>query len=349
MEMVVSPKSNLALQGSGVLRRRYPISVNSHSLSRSTTSSPSKQRKNSNQPIALEKGIELKPNTQDYEDYSEFNVIEEQEIPESCEPVLNSFTLLPPNNKFKWEISIQDISDHDECVDKILSATNYPRIKSSRKKQPFYLTGDKTFTKTDIFKKKLWTLTFWLLDNALTEPTWKSLAYYEAASQGQLNIVKFLWRKHYEDIHEYDGQALHMAARNGHLPVVKFLVFKGVNMHADNYPALAQAVNRGHFKIVKFLISKGANIHADFDLAFRTAVHYGRLPIVKFLISKGANIHAIKDDPLFEATYHGYLEIVKVLMNEAEKSKKPYEQRNIKQALDRTSSILIQNYLKSFM
>jgi len=37
------------------------------------------------------------------------------------------------------------------------------------------------------------------------------------------------------------------------------------------------------------------------------------------------------------------------LMNEAEKSKKPYEQRNIKQALDRTSSILIQNYLKSFM
>jgi len=82
--------------------------------------------------------------------YAKFNVINDASvIPSSCEPLLNSFILQPPNDKCMWGISNTILSKDYECVDKILLASDYPRIKESEGKQHFCITGDNHFTETE--------------------------------------------------------------------------------------------------------------------------------------------------------------------------------------------------------
>ena len=52
-----------------------------------------------------------------------------------------------------------------------------------------------------------------------------------------------------------------MIAANGHLEVVKYLIERGADVHADNdYYALRYSAGKGHLEVVKYLIEKGANI-----------------------------------------------------------------------------------------
>jgi len=73
------------------------------------------------------------------------------------------------------------------------------------------------------------------------------------------------------------------ASENGHLEVVKLLVEKGADIHADNDYSLKWASGNGHLEVVKLLVEKGANIHANNDCAFQLASIYGHLEVVKFL------------------------------------------------------------------
>ncbi|RPB22051.1 ankyrin, partial [Terfezia boudieri ATCC MYA-4762] len=59
--------------------------------------------------------------------------------------------------------------------------------------------------------------------------------------------------------------ALHLAAENGHLEVVKVLLDKGATMDATtwykNRTALHMAAENGHLEVVKVLLDKGATIN----------------------------------------------------------------------------------------
>ena len=49
---------------------------------------------------------------------------------------------------------------------------------------------------------------------------------------------------------------LNMQVHNGHLAVVKFLVSKGADIHANNDYALIYASQNGHLHVVEFLLVK---------------------------------------------------------------------------------------------
>ncbi|KOM54787.1 hypothetical protein LR48_Vigan10g067900 [Vigna angularis] len=60
-----------------------------------------------------------------------------------------------------------------------------------------------------------------------------------------------------------DDEALHMAAANGHVDIVEYLIIKGVDLNAPNEEKntpLHWACLNGHVEVVKKLILAGANV-----------------------------------------------------------------------------------------
>jgi ankyrin repeat protein len=97
---------------------------------------------------------------------------------------------------------------------------------------------------------------------------------------------------------------------------------------------LIVASKYGHLEVVKFLVEKGANIHADNNLALRCASKYGHLEIVKFLVKNGADIHADNDRVLKLASLNGHFEVVEYLKSLSVKSKRQIRIENLQNELD---------------
>jgi len=64
------------------------------------------------------------------------------------------------------------------------------------------------------------------------------------------------------------------------------LVEQGADLHAQNDYALRLAAENGHLKVVKYLLEQGANLHADNEKALRLAALYGHLEVVKYLLEE---------------------------------------------------------------
>jgi len=79
------------------------------------------------------------------------------------------------------------------------------------------------------------------------------------------------------------------------LEIVKYLIFKGADIHAENDYSLIIASTIGSLAIVKCLIHRGANIHAENDAALRNASEGGYLEVVKYLMLSGANVNSCKE------------------------------------------------------
>jgi ankyrin repeat protein len=69
--------------------------------------------------------------------------------------------------------------------------------------------------------------------------------------------------------------ALRLSAQFCHLEVVRYLVEKGANVHADNDYALRWSAQNGHLDVVRCLVEKGANVRADNDYALRLSAQNG--------------------------------------------------------------------------
>ena len=107
-----------------------------------------------------------------------------------------------------------------------------------------------------------------------------------------------------------NGQDIHAAARKGDLEAVKAFVetdpaqIKALN--ASGSTPLIVAASNGHMQVVVFLLEKGADIQAANKWG-RTALHYavdgGNLEVAKLLLEKGADINGHKDFPLHTSSY----------------------------------------------
>ena len=158
------------------------------------------------------------------------------------------------------------------------------------------------------------------------------------------------------EIEDHNGQtALNIAARNGHLEIVKLLIdynfpesdlasggagsgnLMDVN-HADRdgWTPLRSASWGGHTEVVKLLISnEGCAIdRADKEgrTALRAAAWSGNEDIVKILIAAGANVNSIDKQgrtSLIAASYMGHYDIVEILLdNQADVNHTDLDGRN---------------------
>ena len=127
---------------------------------------------------------------------------------------------------------------------------------------------------------------------------WNAGAAVYAAGAGHRAILEVL-AANGSDLHRRaeDGTALVLAAQNGHLDVVKFLLSKDVEVNItgkDGSTALILAAGKGHAEIAKLLLSKGAQINTqskDGTSALMAAAGSGHLKVVNVLLERGATVN----------------------------------------------------------
>jgi ankyrin repeat protein len=88
-----------------------------------------------------------------------------------------------------------------------------------------------------------------------------------------------------------------IAARNGHLDIVRYLVEHGARIdQRDNNrkkSALLAAAFKGHFDCVQYLVEHGANLNVQAVNGWtplHDAAYIGNFPIVKLLVDSGARL-----------------------------------------------------------
>ena len=151
---------------------------------------------------------------------------------------------------------------------------------------------------------------------------------WKAAKEGNLETC----RKALEWGADIDGStsgfgALHIAAYEGHVPMVNFLLEHGADMdQADsdnnNLSPLHMAAHKGHLRVIQCLVEHGA----DKDKAMKNgntpvfiAAYDGYLPIVQYLVEQGADKDKVADSgasPLFIAADMGHLHVVRYLVEQ---------------------------------
>lgn len=105
-------------------------------------------------------------------------------------------------------------------------------------------------------------------------------AFEDAAMKGELDKMKEL-RSQYPEVNlDYP---LILAAQEGHLEMIKYLVKEGGNPRAKADQALIRAATEGHLDVVAYLLSLGADANAGDGLPLINAAHEGHLDVLKLL------------------------------------------------------------------
>ncbi len=142
-----------------------------------------------------------------------------------------------------------------------------------------------------------------------------TMSTLRAAEKGYLVALANLQNKgrFYIDAGDYD--TLWIAAKNGWLDIVEYLISMGANVHAQDDRALREASGKGHLPIVKYLLSRGADIHVWYEEPLRNAAINGHLAAVKYLIDHGADIHYETGRLVKFAILGGHLDTIGYLLD----------------------------------
>jgi ankyrin repeat protein len=121
-----------------------------------------------------------------------------------------------------------------------------------------------------------------------------------------------------------DKNNLLLAAKDGHIDIVKLLIDKGADVNAkssNGWTALMLASETGYIDIAKLLIDKGADVNAKSSngwTALMLASKAGHIDIVKLLIDKGVDVNTNRDigtTALVSASGAGHIDVVKLLID----------------------------------
>ena len=122
---------------------------------------------------------------------------------------------------------------------------------------------------------------------------------FEAAKEGTVEDVRYFIKGKDANIDakDKDGRTpLQLAARNGNIEVVKFLVSEEADVNARDKHGATPLHWVKSVEVAEFLVSKGADVSArdnDGDTPLYNSVGYlGDLTLAGFLISKGADVNA---------------------------------------------------------
>lgn len=113
------------------------------------------------------------------------------------------------------------------------------------------------------------------------------------------------------------GHPFTLAAGNGQIHVVKYLIRKGVDKSFYKM-ALERGVANGHFKISKYLMKKGSKVIDNYNSVLDVAVKSGNLKMIKYLVKHSvSNNKPIYDTrPLHRAVEIERTDIVEYLIKE---------------------------------
>ncbi len=135
----------------------------------------------------------------------------------------------------------------------------------------------------------------------------KNKALKEACEHGHLPVVKYLLEMG-ADIHFKNDFCLFLAIKFKHISVVEFLIEKGSNIHLDS---LKQSIASGNLNLVKYLTNLGCIMNDGDDVVL--ASEHGHLDILQYLIEIGKDISVHNCQALVGASMNGHLEIVKYI------------------------------------
>eukprot|EP00026_Physarum_polycephalum_P007585 Phypoly_transcript_07648.p1 GENE.Phypoly_transcript_07648~~Phypoly_transcript_07648.p1 ORF type:complete len:487 (+),score=88.56 Phypoly_transcript_07648:95-1555(+) len=155
-----------------------------------------------------------------------------------------------------------------------------------------------------------------------------SSALHEATNAGDLAKVKELVERGEEKLDQVDGEgetALSLAAKNGNLDIVRFLLKKGANARryeGMSSPPLFNACRAGHVEVARKLLKYEADPEGATTIGNKTtpliiAAKHGSVEITQMLIDHGANVNTARMDsvtPIFMAAQENHVEVLKMLI-----------------------------------
>ncbi|MDH5714115.1 MAG: ankyrin repeat domain-containing protein [Candidatus Aminicenantes bacterium] len=149
---------------------------------------------------------------------------------------------------------------------------------------------------------------------------------HTAAAKGDFGEVKKLIAQNPELIHalnERKSTPLHIAASNGHLPVVAYLIDKGADVNARNQwdrTPLHYAASENYIQLAKLLLERGADVNG-YETSSYTPLHSAaesaHKEMVDLLIAEGADVNRKGNmgTPLHRGAYSGNTEVMKSIID----------------------------------
>jgi ankyrin repeat protein len=134
------------------------------------------------------------------------------------------------------------------------------------------------------------------------------------AESGSLDLVRRVLNQRSLTQYQIDN-ALTLAAKNNHFPVVEELLNRGANIHAWSDSALRSvAVDTENIPMIRYLISRGADVNTQEGLPLVEAAQRGHALAIQELLNNGADVHARNDKAIVEAARICHLSTVRELV-----------------------------------
>lgn len=158
----------------------------------------------------------------------------------------------------------------------------------------------------------------------MTCPDPDILAFYDAASAGDLASMQSLYRGSPQPYDIWGITPMHCAAVSGHLDVCQWLADKGFSIHARDFrltTPVSNAAFSGNAALVIWFARSGANIHsrnAEGHTPLGSAVDSGSVETCRALLDLGADPNGLCSAlgfPLHEATAWGNEPLVDLLIS----------------------------------